>query len=161
MADGRLMEWEIKQMVDRFLGWKLPENFNPDGGINFKKMRNENTSWPAKNEPTGTNLFDAQQAEEMVRYMVAALAERTVDGPKMYPRIVVENGSSIQFGVCSECSVVRAFTRESNHAFPDTGWWINCPVCGGYRMYYRLSHQLKLVSKEAESAPPEARRALS
>lgn len=22
---------QIKHMVNRFLGWKLPENFNPDG----------------------------------------------------------------------------------------------------------------------------------
>jgi hypothetical protein len=24
---------QIKHMTERFLGWKLPENFNPDGGI--------------------------------------------------------------------------------------------------------------------------------
>ena len=62
---------QIKHMVDRFLGWRLPENFNPDGGISFKKAINEDRpSWPQKNEPTGTNLFDATQAEEMIRYMI-------------------------------------------------------------------------------------------
>lgn len=61
---------QIKHMVDRFLGWKLPEDFNPDGGISFKKEFNEHTDHPMKNEPLGTNLLDAIQAEAMVRYMV-------------------------------------------------------------------------------------------
>lgn len=68
---------QIKLMVDRFLGWKLPENFNPDGGISFKKAFNEKTPWPMKNEPTGTNLFDATQAEDMIRYI---LAEPSTEG---------------------------------------------------------------------------------
>jgi hypothetical protein len=61
---------QIKYMVDRFLGWRLPENFNPDGGISFKPDYNEHTAYPAKHEPIGTNLFDAMQAEQMVRYLV-------------------------------------------------------------------------------------------
>lgn len=68
---------QIKHMVDRFLVWKLPENFNPDGGVSFKKMRNENTVWLSKNEPVGTNLLDAAQAEEMVRYMVEGMVDNT------------------------------------------------------------------------------------
>lgn len=63
---------QIKRMVNRFLTWRLPENFNPDGGISFKPIRNESTPYPAKNEPVGTNLFDYSQAEEMVRYLLAA-----------------------------------------------------------------------------------------
>lgn len=68
-------ENQIKHMVERFLGWKLPENFCPDGGISFKKMSNENTPWPRKNEPVGTNLLDYTQAEAMVRYMVEGLED--------------------------------------------------------------------------------------
>ena len=60
----------IKHMVNRFLGWKLPENFSPDAGISFKAAFNEHTAHPMKHEPTGTNLFDATQADAMVRYMV-------------------------------------------------------------------------------------------
>ena len=74
--DAMQAERQIKSMVDRFLGWKLPENFSPDGGISFQKTANENTSHERKNEPTGTNLFDALQAEEMVRYILAALAAK-------------------------------------------------------------------------------------
>lgn len=61
---------QIKQMVSRFLAWRLPENFAPDGGISFKPVFNENTPHPMKAEPTGTNLFDWNQAEAMVRHMV-------------------------------------------------------------------------------------------
>lgn len=60
----------IKHMVDRFLGWRLPENFNPDAGISFKATFNEHTDHPMKHEPTGTNLLDATQADAMVRYML-------------------------------------------------------------------------------------------
>lgn len=55
----------VKHMVNRFLGWKLPTNFNPDCGITFDKSRIHASSWP-----TGTNLIDASQAAVMVRYML-------------------------------------------------------------------------------------------
>ena len=64
---------QIKHIVDRFLSWKLPENFRPDAGISFKATFNEHTDHPMKHEPTGTNLLDATQAEAMVRYMVDGL----------------------------------------------------------------------------------------
>ncbi|MBX3504392.1 MAG: hypothetical protein KF895_02860 [Parvibaculum sp.] len=67
---------QIDHMVDRFLNWKLPENFNPDGGISFQKTTNENTPWPHKSEPVGTNLFDAQQAKAMVLHMIEGLPAR-------------------------------------------------------------------------------------
>lgn len=58
------------EMVNRFLNWKLPENFSPDCGISFKKMHSENGPWgPQKHEPTGTNLFDANQARAMLEYV--------------------------------------------------------------------------------------------
>ena len=62
----------VKHMVDRFLGWRLPENFQPDGGIAFKKTFNEHMPTPSKSEPSGTNLFDIDQAYAMVRYMFAS-----------------------------------------------------------------------------------------
>lgn len=61
---------QIKHMANRFLGWRLPEPFNPDGGISFKRP-NYDPSIDA--HPVGTNLFDATQAEAMVRYMVEGL----------------------------------------------------------------------------------------
>lgn len=64
---------QIKHMVDRFLQWRLPENFAPDAGISFKADFNENTAHPMKHEPVGTNLLDATQAEAMVRFMLEGL----------------------------------------------------------------------------------------
>lgn len=68
-----MTEDQIKHMVNRFLSWRLPENFNPDGGISFKRSFNEKTPWPMKNEPVGTNLLSATQAEAMVRHMAEGL----------------------------------------------------------------------------------------
>lgn len=61
---------EIKHMVERFLSWRLPDNFNPDGGISFQPVVNLGTEHQHRLQPTGTNLFDYRQAEEMVRHMV-------------------------------------------------------------------------------------------
>jgi uncharacterized protein (TIGR02594 family) len=59
----------IKDMVDRFLSWKLPETFSPDGGISFDKSRLHPNHWP-----TGTNLLNAVEAEAMVRHMLGEAA---------------------------------------------------------------------------------------
>lgn len=65
---------QIKHMTERFLGWKLPENFNPDAGISFNPEYHTHP-WPtvARHEPIGTNLFDYTQAEAMVRHMLEGL----------------------------------------------------------------------------------------
>lgn len=70
-----LTDAQIKHMVDRFLGWRLPrDTFNPDCGISFdKKPFNVNVGRPMLYEPSGTNLFDAEQATAMVRYMLDGL----------------------------------------------------------------------------------------
>lgn len=64
---------QIKHMVNRFLSWKLPNDFRPDAGISFKAEFNENTPFPMKHEPSGTNLFNADQAERMVRHLLEGL----------------------------------------------------------------------------------------
>jgi len=68
-----MTEAQIKHMVDRFLGWKLPETFNPDGGVSFKRQENRHhhpDAPPFYPMPTGTNLLDATQADAMVRHMI-------------------------------------------------------------------------------------------
>ena len=75
---------QIKHMVDRFLGWHLPENFQPDAGINFKAEYNVAFNAargvpPERHQPVGTNLFTAEQAEAMVRYLVDALPAQHTD----------------------------------------------------------------------------------
>lgn len=58
---------QLDKMVTRFLGWRLPQGFAPDAGISFKPMPDEYMPhcWP-----TGTNLFDAVQAKEMILHML-------------------------------------------------------------------------------------------
>jgi hypothetical protein len=65
-----MSEDQIKHMVNRFLSWKLPANFNPDDGIKFEPISNPGSQYEYRHQPTGTNLFDATQAEAMIRYML-------------------------------------------------------------------------------------------
>lgn len=64
---GAATDLQIKHMVDRFLQWRLPENFRPDHGISYT---NPYPHIPTLPGPMGTNLFDAVQAEAMVRFMI-------------------------------------------------------------------------------------------
>lgn len=66
-----MTEAQIKHMVDRFLAWQLPESFAPDGGVSFKRFFNEGTPYQGRNDPSGTNILNADEATAMVRHMVA------------------------------------------------------------------------------------------
>jgi hypothetical protein len=67
-----MTEAQIKHMVNRFLGWRLPKPWSPDNGISYKRPNYMHA--PADHDwPTGTNLFDATQANAMVRYMIEGL----------------------------------------------------------------------------------------
>jgi len=59
-----MTEHQITVMVNRFLQWKLPENFNPDNGISFERTQTH---------PVGTNLFDWFQTREMIMYITEGL----------------------------------------------------------------------------------------
>ena len=60
----RLPDDRIDDMVNRFLSWKLPNDFNPDCGIEFTPLDSEHC-WPV-----GTNLFTADQAKEMIKHVI-------------------------------------------------------------------------------------------
>jgi len=73
----------IKLMADKFLGWKLPEGFWPDGGVSFARTCN---SWidgefvkdaprQPQDWPIGTNLLSAEQAEQMFNYCFPDVVE--------------------------------------------------------------------------------------
>ena len=71
-----MTEEQIKHMVNRFLGWRLPKPWNPDNGITFAPIGNKgHPTAEYRREPMGTNLFDATQAEAMVRYMLEGMKE--------------------------------------------------------------------------------------
>ena len=77
-----MTEDQIKHMVNRFLGWRLPENFSPDDGISFNPIAGEHGPHPFRRTPIGTNLFDATQADAMVRYMVEGLPAPSGNAPE-------------------------------------------------------------------------------
>lgn len=60
----------VERMTQRFLGWKLPEHFNPDAGISFDPVFNKGHEFESRHEPIGTNLFSHEQAKEMVEYLL-------------------------------------------------------------------------------------------
>lgn len=66
-------EDQIKHMAERFLRWRLPDDFRPDAGISFSPIYNGGTPYAAKQQPVGTNLFTAAQAEAMARHMVEGI----------------------------------------------------------------------------------------
>lgn len=81
-----LGEEQIRHMVSRFLAWKLPESFSPDGGIAFERFRRGGNGHPFRNEPVGTNLFSATEATGMVRHMLEGLPATDADGDTDEPR---------------------------------------------------------------------------
>jgi L-rhamnose isomerase len=56
---------QIKHMTERFLSWKLPSSFAPDGGVARTERFSEHTS--------GTNVFDYMQAQAMIQHMLEGL----------------------------------------------------------------------------------------
>lgn len=137
----------VKHMVDRFLRWRLPEDFNPDGGISFKPVFNEHTAHPMKAEPVGTNLFDAQQAEAMVRYMLdgaPALSEPVKDEPVAWPKIMY---------VCEYCQEhnpeMCGHDRADLYVTPDGKW-----LCDGCLDEEGIAHADCVSPPKLYTTPP-------
>ncbi len=77
---------QIRHMVDRFLGYKLPIDFRPDGGVEFTSTKTFATREEAYEKnwwPIGTNLLTAQQAEEMIRFMIIDLPSTSSEQTKV------------------------------------------------------------------------------
>lgn len=56
----------VAQMVNRFLGWKLPQTMYPDCYLSFDREKAKaNNGWPI-----GTNLFSAEEAKGMFEYIL-------------------------------------------------------------------------------------------
>ena len=63
----------VERAVTRFLSWKLPKDFHPDGGVVFIPTKGRGYDSPYW--PCGTNLLNAQQARDLLRYVLAAAPE--------------------------------------------------------------------------------------
>lgn len=75
MIARRISKPDVADMVNRFLGWPMPKNFSPDGGMTFKAPAHPN-SWPI-----GTNLLNADQAKAMFEHCLATPPSDGVTSP--------------------------------------------------------------------------------
>lgn len=127
---------DIDACVDRFLGWRLPDDFAPDDGISFTPITNP--AWLHDNWPIGTNLLTAVQARAMLEYVLnwtagAPSAQQPLDGPANNagvatgsrngppsesvtrgnpPSNLEQPGSAVQGGEC--CSHAGTYTCTCN-----------------------------------------------
>lgn len=93
-------------MVGRFLGWKLPKDFAPDGGISFE----ESAWWPS-----GTNLLHAGQAKEMLEHVVGGAPVMPGLELLTFCVLVLHNGTKvvgINYGPVSPENFDAAMGRE-------------------------------------------------
>jgi len=121
---------QIKHMVNRFLSWKLPANFTPDAGISFKPDFNEQTPHPMKHEPVGTNLFDATQTEEMIRYVIEGSLKQPWSAPRhiflaeryrAYLKVACVHQKGIDAVICKECT--EMFLKMLDDGTPNDSLW--------------------------------------
>ena len=63
----KIMDAIIQRIANKVLCWKLPKTFRPDCGISFQPKHSIGTPYESEYEPTGTNLLDAKEAEDMIR----------------------------------------------------------------------------------------------
>ena len=75
---------DIDKMVSRFLCWKLPEDFNPDGCVMFVPTKGHGYDSP--HWPFGTNLLTAEQARKMFEHVTA---DEPAEGLQPYQQRVV------------------------------------------------------------------------
>lgn len=80
-----MTEDQIAHMRDRFLSWKFPKNFRPDGGIIYRRP---NCDPSIDATPAGSNLLGVTQAERMIRHLVEGLpaAEKMEPNPEWEAR---------------------------------------------------------------------------
>lgn len=97
---------ELDRCVTNFLGWKLPPDFHPDAGITFTPKHSLGTAHARNHEPTGTNLFDADQARAMFAYCLLgsvsdATIHYTVPTSDMSCELTCKNKGN--GGICGQC----------------------------------------------------------
>lgn len=137
-ADG--VSPSVDKMVDRFLGWKLPTDFAPDCGIEFKRESDyEHPEFGrTKFEPIGTNLLHAGQAKEMLEYAVGGGDFPQALGLLTFCVLVLRNGFTVHgaSGVASpenfdaEIGRKRARQKAVDKIWPLMGYALKQKLAG-------------------------------
>jgi len=113
-----LTDAQVKHMVDRFLCWKLPKPWNPDGGISYQRPNYMHP--PADHDwPVGTNLFDAIQAEAMVRHMIEGMPSTAPAQAPTQAGECFECGTKLERTIiCPKCAVAPASPAPTREGEP-------------------------------------------
>lgn len=80
------------EMVSRFLGWKVPQDFYPDCYVTFDR---EKASAPHASWPVGTNLLHAGQAREMLEHVIATQPTHPSLSLLTFCVLVLRNGFTV------------------------------------------------------------------
>lgn len=119
----------VGEMVNRFLGWKLPKDFYPDCGISFDgrgpDARGYDLGWP-----TGTNILHAGQAKEMFEACAHTAPKHKALDLLTFCVLVLQNGFTVTGeSACAspenfDAELGRKITRENavNKLWPLMGY---------------------------------------
>jgi hypothetical protein len=110
---------QMDAMVNRFLGWKLPETFGPDCYVSFDKAKAQaKHGWPV-----GTNLLTADEARAMLEYVLDvtfipdwSLLEATQSSLREHMRAI---RLLMAAGHVTQEKVDQAFKLAANLKWPD------------------------------------------
>ena len=83
------MRDELKELVNRFLAWRLPADFSPDCHIHFDRAAAE--KWGPGLWPSGTNLLNGEQARAMLEYVTEPLQRKNIDASRSTHSVLTPN----------------------------------------------------------------------
>ena len=132
---AQVTDAQIEHMVQRFLGWRLPETFGPDAGIRFERVANAGTPYEFRHEPVGTNLFDYTEAKAMVQHMLEEL-----------PAAIGAGGQAVAVKPLDLSNLLKhAFSAGYVSAAGDDGWTDYDPTkCAAYsRILSAIAHPVQ------------------
>lgn len=102
----------IRHMVNRFLAWKLPKEFHPDSFISFDREKHDTWGGYPNSWPTGTNLFTADQAKQMLEYLMEGYEPKTLSNRpsrEWYGRVISETmDDEVQIGRLPDAALLAA-----------------------------------------------------
>lgn len=87
------MKDRISTLVNRFLGWKLPDTFGPDCYVSFDREKAKaNNGWPI-----GTNLLTATEARSMFEHALADDPVRAALAELVAVKDIKERAAALHF----------------------------------------------------------------
>lgn len=72
---------QMQGMVNRFLSWRLPQDFYPDAFISFDREKHDTWGGYPNSWPTGTNLLHAEQARAMLEHVIGTVPAQVAGEP--------------------------------------------------------------------------------